>query len=397
MALSLAGPKIVNVFYLGFWLPRSLVARYPQTHGAGQLWESRFLQNLGSDSGLRIASIVDRKLALSDAERNNPEHLLLQGRFGKDLQAYPSFRELRRRYISWRRQGWKPDCFVVYNSHPIGNAFTRFLAKHDPDVKRVLLFLDSRHFGKNLKLLKRLRLKLKPLHWRDEVMLPYFHGVASASLSSQRFCCDRDIPWYWFPGGAQSDGLLDAVQAPTANGVTRIGYFGSHSDYAGLKDLLEAFMAAPHLKLVLSIAGEGSKTGDLKRYATADPRIEWVGFFNERKDLGQWASSCHVLVNPRPAGYGNENNFPSKIFDYVQLGRPVLSSATPTLKHAFGDLVMWYDADIPNALSEALRVVSEKSIAELGKKGADLKNAYAASFSWGERVRNLKQWMCQIR
>jgi len=387
----------MNSLYLGFWLPPSLVARYPQANGAGQLWESRFLQNLGSDAELRIASIVDRKLLLSDAERNSPEHLLLQGRFGKDLQAYPSFFELRKSYIRWRRQGWKPDCFIVYNSHPVGNAFTRFLARHDPDVKRILLFLDSRHFGKNLRLLKRLRLKLKPLHWRDEVMLPYFYGVASASLSSERFCRNRDVPWHWFPGGAQSDGLLDTVHSPLANGVARLGYFGSHSDYAGLRDLLDAFMAAPHLKLELSIAGEGPKTADLKRYAKADPRIEWVGFFNERTDLGRWASSCHVLVNPRPAGFGNENNFPSKVFDYVQLGRPVLSSTTPTLKHAFGDSMMWYDADIPNALSEALKVVSEKNIAELLQQGENLRDKFAQSFSWGERVQGLKQWMQQIR
>lgn len=387
----------MKIFYLGFWLPPSLVHRYPQQNGAGQLWESRLLQNLGNGSELRMASIVDRKLELTDAEAENPGHLILQGRFGKDLQAYPSFVELRRTYLRWRRQGWKPDCFVVYNSHPVGNAFTRFLARRDPDVKRILLFLDSRHFGKNLRLLKRLRLKLKPLHWRDEVMVPYFHGVASASLSSERFCRNRDVPWHWFPGGAQSDGLLDTVHSPSANGVARLGYFGSHSDYAGLRDLLDAFMAAPHLKLELSIAGEGPKTADLKRYAMADPRIEWVGFFNERKDLGQWASSCHVLVNPRPPGFGNENNFPSKVFDYVQLGRPVLSSITPTLQHAFRDSMMWYDADIPNALSEALRVVSEKNIAELVQQDENLRFKFAQSFSWEERVQGLKQWMQQIR
>ena len=104
-----------------------------------------------------------------------------------------------------------------------------------------------------------------------------------------------------------------------------------------------------------------------------------------------------MLVNPRPPGFGNENNFPSKVFDYVQLGRPVLSSITPTLQQAFGDSMMWYDADIPNALSEALRVVSEKNIAELLQQGENLRVKFAQSFSWGERVQGLKQWMQQIR
>jgi len=383
----------MNAFYLGFWLPPSVVARNPQTNGAGQLWESRFLQNLGSDTGLRIASIVDRKLALTNSERKTPEHLFLQGRFGKDLQAYPSFRELRRKYVEWRCQGWKPDCFVVYNSHPIGNAFTRFLVENDPDVKRILLFLDSRHFGKNLKLLKRLRLKFKPLQWPDEEILPYFHGVASVSLSSERFCQDRDIPWHWFPGGAQSDGLLDDTQDPAPGGPKKIGYFGSHSDYAGLRELIEAFIANPGLPLELSIAGAGSQTERLQQQTASDPRISWVGFLKDRTDLGHWASSCHILANPRPAGYGNENNFPSKIFDYIQLGRAILSSATPTLKHAFGDSFFWYYADKPHALKQALNEVSQVSVTNLLQMGEVLRGKYAESFSWSRSVQGLKLWI----
>ena len=208
----------MTAFYLGFWLPPDLVRRYPALNGAGQLWESRLLHNLSSDADVRAASILDRRIKLTEADRKDPDRLLLESRFGKDLQAYPSFCELRKRYLSWRRQGWKPDFFFVYNSHPIGNAFVRFLTKHDPDVRRVLLFLDSKYFGKKVPLLKSLRLKLKPLHWRDEEMLPYFHGVASASLSSQQFCQDYQIPWHWFPGGAQADGLLDKIAVPDSNG-----------------------------------------------------------------------------------------------------------------------------------------------------------------------------------
>lgn len=387
----------MKVFYLGFHLPGSLICRYPKENGAGQLWEGRLLEHLGRDAELRVVSIVDRKLKLPKVNGGKPEHFLLQGKLGQDLQAYFSFRRLRAKYLVWRREGWKPDCFIVYNSHPIGNAFTRFLARHDGDVKRILLLLDSRHFGKNLPLLKRLRLKLKPLHWPDEVMLPDFHGVASASLSSERFCHDRNVPWHWFPGGVQADGLLDSVQVPPCDGLTRMGYFGSHSDYAGLKDLLAAFAANPELDLVLSIAGDGPKTRELQQCTASDPRIEWVGYLKERRDLGHWASSCHMLVNPRPAGYGNENNFPSKIFDYLQLGRPVLSSITPTLHHAFGDSVMWYDADKPNALPEALLKVSQKSRPMLRQAGANLRDKYTERFSWREQIGSLKEWMAQIR
>jgi glycosyltransferase involved in cell wall biosynthesis len=386
----------MNIFYLGFWLPPDLLHRYPALNGAGQLWESRLLHNLSSDADVRTASILDRRIKLTEADRKNPGRLLLESRFGKDLQAYPSFRELRKTYLAWRKQGWKPDFFFVYNSHPIGNAFVRFLTKHDPDVRRVLLFLDSKYFGKKVPLLKSLRLKLKPLHWRDEEVLPYFHGVASASLSSQQFCQDHQIPWRWFPGGAQADGLLDKIAAPDSNGKKRIGYFGSHSEYAGLGELLAAFRANRDLSLTLSIAGEGVQTANLKERTAADPRIEWVGFFKERSDLGRWASSCHALVNPRPAGYGNDNNFPSKLFDYMQLGRAVVSSKTPTLEYAFGDTLIWYDAATLGALAQALIDVSAKGTTELSKQGAMLREKYSTAYAWDETIKNLKQWLGNI-
>lgn len=386
----------MNIFYLGFWLPPALAQRYPALNGAGQLWESRLLQNLSSKTDLRVASILDRKIRLTRSDREDDRHLLLEARLGKDLQAYPSFLELRKTYIAWRRQGWRPDYFFVYNTHPIGNAFTRFLADYDPEVRRILLFLDSRDFGRNLNLCKRMRRKFKPLHWRDEEMLPRYHGVAAASFSSKEFCQVRRIPWLWFPGGAQADGLLDKIVSPESGGGTRIGYFGSHSEYAGLGDLLAAFQRNPDLALTLSIAGEGVQTPELRRRTASDPRIEWAGFFEKRSDLGRWASSCHVLVNPRPSGYGNTNNFPSKLFDYMQLGRAVVSSTSPTLEHAFGDALIWYDAESPDGLEQALLDISERSAIELMQKGDALREKYAKAYAWENTVGNLRKWIFSL-
>ena len=383
----------MNFFYLGFYLPMNLVLRYPQLNGAGQLWESRLLHNLRINSEIRTVSIADRKMQLVEADYENPNHYFLKGKFSKDIQAALSFFELRKKYIGWRRQGWKPEYFFVYNSHPIGNAFVRFLAKNDPDVKRILFFLDSKYFGEEIDLFKRLRLRLKPFNWFDEDMFPYFQGIASASFSSKKFCDDRRIPWHWFPGGAQADGLLEKVGRPNMDGIKQIGYFGSHSDYAGLPELIEAFKNNANLPLTLSIAGEGSKTKELRESTASDPRIQWVGFFNERRDLGQWASSCHVFVNPRPARYGNDNNFPSKVFDYMQLGRCVLSSITPTLKHAFGDSMIWYDAKYPQALSQALVNISQMSTYDLIRQGEDFREKYSQNYSWSETVSDLKEWI----
>jgi hypothetical protein len=99
------------------------------------------------------------------------------------------------------------------------------------------------------------------------------------------------------------------------------------------------------------------------------------------------------FVNPRPTGFGNTNNFPSKLFDYMQLGRAVLSSTTPTLRHAFGDALIWYDAGNPQGLSQALVGISERSTADIVQKGDEPRDKHSAIYSWNETVKNIQQWI----
>jgi glycosyltransferase involved in cell wall biosynthesis len=385
--------NLSRVLYLGFWLPPSLAKRYPSLNIAGQLWESRLLENFSEGTDIHKVSILDRKIILNENSEASPSHAFLASKFSKDLQAPLSYYRLKKIYLKWRREGWKPDCVLVYNTHPVWNAFVRFLSRHDPEIKRILILLDSNQFSQKNGLLKRMRHRLKPFHWTDEAMLPQFHGIASASFSSKEYCEQHQIPWHWFPGGIQGDGLLERVGNPDTSGLVKLGYFGSHSDYAGLRELLEAFLQVKDTKLRLSIAGEGAKTEELKKLSSCDERVEWVGFFKERKDLGFWASQCHVLVNPRPAGYGNENNFPSKMFDYVQLGRTVLSSKTETLGHAFGNSVIWYDAETPMALRATLEDISRMSFDHLLGAGEKMRLKYSGNYEWRPSAQRLQRWI----
>ena len=385
-----------RVLYLGFWLPPSLAKRYPSLNVAGQLWESRLLENLSAATDIRKVSILDRKIILDQKGGVSPSHAFLPSRLSKDLQAPLSYYGLKKIYQKWRREGWKPECVLVYNTHPVWNAFVRFLSRHDPEIKRILILLDSNQFSQKTGLLKRIRYRLKPFHWSDEAMLSQFHGIASASFSSKAYCEEHQIPWHWFPGGIQGDGLLERVSKPQAAGPVKLGYFGSHSDYAGLKQLLEAFLQVKDPKLKLSIAGEGAKTEELKKLSSSDERVEWVGFFKEREDLGHWASQCHVLVNPRPAGYGNENNFPSKMFDYVQFGRPIISSQTETLKHAFGDTPIWYNAQDKMGLVNLLSNIEIMDIEELIKKHSIISKNIIQTYCWTETVKDLKMWIDKV-
>lgn len=213
----------MRVIYLGFWLPPSLAKRYPTLNVAGQLWESRLLENLREEMDIRKVSILDRRIILDENEDASPNHELLPTRFSKSFQAPLSYHNLKKIYLRWKGEGWKPECVLVYNTHPVWNAFVRFLERYDPEIKRILILLDSNQFSQKISFLKKIRYCFKPFHWTDEEMLTRFRGVASASFSSKEFCEERGIDWYWFPGGIQQDGLLDRVALPETTRSIKLG------------------------------------------------------------------------------------------------------------------------------------------------------------------------------
>jgi len=74
----------------------------------------------------------------------------------------------------------------------------------------------------------------------------------------------------------------------------------------------------------------------------------------------------------------------------MQLGRAVISSRTPTLEHAFGDTLIWYDAANPNGLAQALIDVSAQSTNELTEYGAKLREKYSTDYAWDGTIKSLK-------
>ena len=57
---------------------------------------------------------------------------------------------------------------------------------------------------------------------------------------------------------------------------------------------------------------------------------------------------------------------------------------------------MWYDADKPNALPEALERVSQTRIPLLIQEGINLRDKYAERFSWKEQIGSFKEWTSRI-
>jgi glycosyltransferase involved in cell wall biosynthesis len=160
------------------------------------------------------------------------------------------------------------------------------------------------------------------------------------------------------------------------------GYFGALAAHAGVLELVEAFRRA-ETSATLDICGYGRQAGAVAVAAQHDSRLRFHGLLPTPADCLAFGRSCDVLVNPRPAGLGNENNFPSKVFEYALCGRAILTTRLSGVDAVLGSEALYCDAvrladELPGRLLEAAVV----SRAELRRRGAALHERVTAQYSW---------------
>lgn len=102
-------------------------------------------------------------------------------------------------------------------------------------------------------------------------------------------------------------------------------YTGSFHKWGGAKMVLEAIKFIKHKNFEVWFSGPGNgKIFELA--AKKDSRIKYFGLVTDRK-LTKLYQEADIFLNPRPINmYGNQFNFPSKLFDYLAWNKPIIST-----------------------------------------------------------------------
>jgi hypothetical protein len=104
-----------------------------------------------------------------------------------------------------------------------------------------------------------------------------------------------------------------------------------------------------------------------------------------------------VLVNPRPASHGNENNFPSKLFDYALTGRAILTSDLSGVQAVLGaDAFYFNPKEFVPSLREILIELARAPRTELRRRGAAVQTRVLAGFSWVKQSAGMAAFISEI-
>lgn len=125
--------------------------------------------------------------------------------------------------------------------------------------------------------------------------------------------------------GISSSNKIDMAKKPTCEDLSRtILYTGVLERYAGVDQMVDAFMMTKDERFRLVICGSGTSEDYICKSAKKDSRIVFNGHINHSEVI-QYQKKATVLINPRrPNGKITKFSFPSKTMEYMMSGTPMI-------------------------------------------------------------------------
>jgi len=157
----------------------------------------------------------------------------------------------------------------------------------------------------------------------------------------------------------------------------------------GVEILLDAFKQLEDPSFALWLFGRGRLVEEVRRAAEGDSRIVYWGF-HEADVVLSHMQEASVLVNSRPVdeAYGRFS-FPSKVLEYLAMGKIVLSSRLPGIPVDYHPHLVFVDEMTPSNLATRLREIAGWSLEkrrEAGNQARDFTWRNKTQLHQGERI-----------
>lgn len=168
---------------------------------------------------------------------------------------------------------------------------------------------------------------------------------------------------------------------------------GALSTKWGVKDLILAYLIVdPPYDLIIAGHGKGSKF--VKKSASLNPKIKYVGYLTKGEIL-KYEQRAILNINPRPYNHLiNEDSIPSKVIEYAGSGAPVLSTYHEKLHSVYKTSILWCKGtgidDLKEAMTSFLKLTPEQRI-ELGERCKNITKKHYSLGVVGKSISKLLQ------
>lgn len=247
----------------------------------------------------------------------------------------------------------QPDDLVVfYNVNYAQWGLVRKIKKHKG--KSLLILADHTPPGERKNIIRQ---------WmgiNDEKEFCQFDYAVLLSQEATKYLnpdCRYDI----IEGGLDIESFKN-ISSPQYKEKTVFMYSGTLEPVTGIDRLLNAFGKLDE-DCRLVITGKGSLSTLVQEAADRDLRIDFKGYVSDIEYINL-LNQAEILINPRNMKMPeNQNNFPSKVLEYLATGRMTISSKFPGWER-FTDNFIFYDNsvdELARQMKDAMVTCSENS------------------------------------
>lgn len=151
-------------------------------------------------------------------------------------------------------------------------------------------------------------------------------------------------------------------------GKFKLGFHGSFIPLQGVEYILGAaeILKEEHRDIVFLIVGDGQTYKEMRALA-AQKDLDNVSFLGRfpLNELPQFILSCDVCLGIFGSSRKTDRVIPNKVYEYIALGKPVISADTPAIREFFSDnqdIALCKKAD---SLSLSKKIIDLKSNSNL--------------------------------
>lgn len=274
---------------------------------------------------------------------------------------------------------------IVYSMHSPFMKAVKIIKQIIPSAKTCLIVADLPLF---MNMQGIVRKQLKILDWeRIQGLMRYFDKYLLYTKYMADYLNLEKNTWMVF------EGLIDEnkiIEKPYKNKSIHkvVLYAGNLNAQYGIDTLIDAFkMIKDNCRL--HIYGSGFDVDRIKNITENIENVEYKGQVSQEEVFTIMKEST-LLVNPRPSDIGLAKfSCPSKTFEYMASGTPVLMNKLPGLPEEYYPYIGFFEEETPEGYAEKIKEYlskDENDLNEIGMKAADFLKKEKTSLRVMERV-----------
>lgn len=280
---------------------------------------------------------------------------------------------------------------LIYSMHSPFMACASKIKKIIPNAKINLIVPDLPQFmDLHMSKIKKL---LKALDWRK--IRKYMKSVDKYILYSKHmaeFLGLTEGTWTVMEGSFDSSLVVKETPDKSKEKLP-IMYSGVLDTRYGIPELLEAFSMLDD-RFELWFTGTGNAVSLINEHAKKDSRIHNFGFLPSRRDLLLKQKQAAMLISTRrPDELASDYCFPSKLFEYMISGNPVLSCRIGGIPDEYFNYLVEMKSTSPDDIKEAILSAAEMTEEERTTLGSSAREFILNEKNNEEQARKMLEFI----